>query len=102
MDTRTLEPKAKAAITLCSETRRDGTILIRQAAEIGPYPRCMTERFLHWADLDPDRLWMAERGADGEWQRVTYGQGAAAIQAIGSALLARGLSVERQIGRAHV
>ncbi len=97
MDTRTLEPKAKAAITLCSETRRDGTILIRQAAEIGPYPRCMTERFLHWADLNPDRLWMAERGADGEWQRVTYGQGAAAIEAIGSALLARGLSVERPL-----
>jgi len=97
MDASTAGPGAKAAITLQTETRHDGTILIRQAAAIAAYPRCMTERFLHWADLDPDRLWMAERGADGEWQRVTYGEGATAIRAIGSGLLARGLSVERPL-----
>lgn len=97
MDASTAGPGAKAAITLQTETRHDGTILIRQAAAITAYPRCMTERFLHWADLDPDRLWMAERGADGEWRRVTYGEGATAIRAIGSGLLARGLSVERPL-----
>lgn len=97
MDASTAGPGAKAAITLQTETRHDGTILIRQAAAIAAYPRCMTERFLHWADLDPDRLWMAERSADGEWRRVTYGEGATAIRAIGSGLLARGLSVERPL-----
>jgi feruloyl-CoA synthase len=87
----------QSAIALHSETRPDGTILVRQTAEIGPYPRCMTERFLHWARVDPDRLWIAERGTDGEWVRVTYGQGAAAIRAIGTALLSRGLSVDRPL-----
>lgn len=87
----------QSAVTLHSETRPDGTILVRQVAALGPYPRCMTERFLHWADVDPDRLWMAERGEDGEWQRVTYGKGAAAIRAIGSALLLHGLTVERPL-----
>lgn len=97
MVARAKTPRDQSAVTLHSETRPDGTILVRQVAELGTYPRCMTERFLHWADVDPDRLWMAERGEDGEWQRVTYGQGAAAIRAIGSALLLHGLSVERPL-----
>lgn len=84
-------------VPLLSETRPDGTILIRQAAQLPNWPRCMTERFLHWAKVDPDRLWMAERGADGAWVRMTYGQGAQAIRAIGAALLQRGLSVERPL-----
>lgn len=84
-------------VPLLSETRPDGTVLIRQAAQLSDWPRCITERFLHWAAADPDRLWMAERGEDGAWVRMTYGQGARAIRAIGSALLQSGLSVERPL-----
>ena len=51
-------------VPLISETRPDGTILIRQQAALTQWPRCMTERFMHWAATDPDRVWMAERGAD--------------------------------------
>lgn len=86
----------KAAI-LESETRPDGSVLIRQTAELPQWPRCMTDRFLHWAQVDPDRLWMAERDAQGEWVRVSYGEGARAIRAIGSALLEQGLSVDRPL-----
>ncbi|MCF8487024.1 MAG: feruloyl-CoA synthase [Rhodobacteraceae bacterium] len=85
------------AVRLHSETRPDGTTIIRQEAALSAYPRCMTERFMHWAAQDPDRIWMAERGADGEWVRVSYGKGATAIRAIGSALLAHGLSAERPL-----
>jgi feruloyl-CoA synthase len=74
-------------VRLHSETRSDGSILIRQEAEIEAFPRCMSDRFLHWAQTDPDRVWIAERGPDGAWVRVTYGQGAAAIRSIGAALL---------------
>ena len=96
MDAKTTAPQGQA-IPLLVERRADGTTLVRQQAELGPYPRCMTERFLHWAQHHPDRLWMAERGTDGDWQRVTYAQGADAIRAIGSALLELGLSVERPL-----
>ncbi|MBA4349688.1 MAG: feruloyl-CoA synthase [Rhodobacter sp.] len=85
------------AVPLSSEQRADGSILIRQMAGLQGWPRCITERFMHWAQVDPDRLWMAERGADGGWVRVTYGQGAKAIRAIGAALLEQGLSVERPL-----
>ncbi|MDZ7905864.1 MAG: feruloyl-CoA synthase [Cypionkella sp.] len=85
------------AVPLAVDTRPDGVMVISQTAQMPQWPRCMTERFLHWADTAPDRIWMAERGADGEWQRVSYGQGAQAIWAIGSALLEAGLSVDRPL-----
>ena len=84
-------------VRLQSETRADGSILIRQEESLPAWPRCMTERFMHWAAVDPDRLWMAERGAEGDWVRMSYGAGAQAIKAIGAALLQQGLSVDRPL-----
>jgi feruloyl-CoA synthase len=40
---------------------------------------------------------MAERGADRRWRETSYGEAAARIRAIGTALLARGLSPERPL-----
>lgn len=93
----TIQSVGSGQVPLVRESRPDGTVVIRQTADLPAWPRCMTARFTHWAEVDPDRLWMAERGADGEWVRMTYGQGARAIRAIGSALLQQGLSVERPL-----
>jgi feruloyl-CoA synthase len=93
----TFQSVGNGAVPLLRETRPDGTVLIRQTTELPAWPRCMTARFMHWANVAPDRLWMAERGADGAWVRMTYGQGAQAIRAIGSALLQQGLSVDRPL-----
>jgi len=82
---------------LRTETRADGTMLIRQEAELGPFGRCMTERLMHWAEVSPDRVWLGERDGDDAWKTVTYAQGAAHVRAIGSALLERGISVERPL-----
>ncbi|MGI3166978.1 feruloyl-CoA synthase [Pseudooceanicola sp. 200-1SW] len=80
------------------ETREDGSILVWQEEELGSYPRCMTERFMHWAEVAPDRDWIVERGGeDDAWQPMTYGEAAQKIRAIGSALLAMGLSPERPL-----
>jgi feruloyl-CoA synthase len=57
----------------------------------------MTERFMEWAAADPDRAWMAERGADGGWRHTTYGEGARKIRSIGSAIVSAGLSLERPL-----
>lgn len=59
MDGPALSPKDREPPRLVSQTRPDGTILVRQEAELGAFARCITERFLHWARVDPDRLWMA-------------------------------------------
>ena len=82
---------------VATETRADGTIMVWQEDALGAYPRCMTERFMDWAQRTPDRTWMAERGADRAWVKTSYREGAARIRAVGSALLGLGLSLERPL-----
>jgi feruloyl-CoA synthase len=84
-------------VSLRMETRADGSILVWQEAGLGGWPRATTERLLHWAKTRPDATWLAERDGTGGWRRVSYAEGAAAVQAIGSALLDMGLSVERPL-----
>jgi feruloyl-CoA synthase len=72
-------------------------VLVWQDEPLGPYSRTMTERFMEWAAADPDRVWMAERGADGAWRHTTYGEGASKIRSIGSAIVSAGLSPERPL-----
>ena len=89
--------RADARPRLLCETRPDGTMILRQEAGLPDWPRSMTARFMEWAEADPDRPWLSERGPDGDWVRITYGEGARAIRSIGSALLDHGLSVERPL-----
>src|SRR2546421_6150003 len=44
-----------------------------------------------------DLLFMADRGADGNWRKITYGQTLEKIRRVGAALLTRNLSTERPI-----
>ncbi|CUH75968.1 feruloyl-CoA synthase [Tropicibacter naphthalenivorans] len=78
------------------ETRADGSILVWQDEPVAEWPRAMTERLLHWAEVTPDAVWIAERQGEG-WAEITYAQAAAAVQSIGSALLQHGLSAERPL-----
>lgn len=80
-----------------SETRPDGSILVWQDEPLGPYPRAITARFMEWAEKVPERTYMAERGPDRAWRSVSYGEAARAIRAIGSALLALGLTPDRPL-----
>ena len=79
------------------EKRPDGTIHARSPVPLGPYPRRLTDRLAHWAKLAPERLFLAQRGAEGEWRRLSFGEAMACVRRIGAALLARGLSAERPI-----
>ncbi len=80
-----------------SETRPDGTIIVRQKDPLGPYPRHMNEKLLHWAEAAPDRIWMAQRDGQGEWQTVTYAEAARKVRSIAQSLLDLGLSAERPL-----
>ncbi len=76
--------------------RDDGTHLVWAEGELPPHPVTITDRLVHWAETDPVRVWMAERQGAG-WQRITYAQAVRAVRAIGCALLAMGLSVDRPL-----
>ena len=79
------------------ERKSDGTIYLRPKKALGEYPVRVTDRLHHWASAAPDRVFMAEREAGGGWRQITYTQLLTSSRHIGSALLSRGLSVERPV-----
>src|SRR4051794_15501287 len=79
------------------ERRNDGTIYLRPKTPLGDYPARLTDRLHHWANVEPNRVFMAEREAGRGWRQITYAQLLDSSRRVASALLARGLSAERPI-----
>src|SRR5437867_9897880 len=78
-------------------TRADGSIVLESTQNLGPYSRCIGDWLEHWARTTPDTAFLCERGADGEWQSVTYSDARRKVWAIAEALLARGLGPTRPV-----
>jgi feruloyl-CoA synthase len=78
------------------DRRDDGTIYLRPKVALADYPVRLTDRLHHWAALEPDRIFMAERDGSG-WRQITYAQLLASSRRIASALLARNLSADRPV-----
>jgi feruloyl-CoA synthase len=79
------------------EQARDGTFTLRSPHALPPYPNNLTDRLIHWANAAPERLFMADRGVDGAWRKLTYADALAKVRSIGEALLRRNLSAERPV-----
>ncbi|HVW09268.1 MAG TPA: feruloyl-CoA synthase [Bryobacteraceae bacterium] len=79
------------------EDRPDGTILVRSPRALPAYPEKITERLDHWATVTPERTFLARRGADGEWIRLSYAETRRRARAIAQALIDRGLSYDRPV-----
>ena len=80
-----------------NQPRADGSLILRSADPLGDYPVTVVHSLRAWAEADPNRLLVAERGPDGAWLGRTYGEAAAAADAIGQALLDRGLGPGRPL-----
>ncbi|MBN8961122.1 MAG: feruloyl-CoA synthase [Rhizobiales bacterium] len=79
------------------ERRDDGTVYVRPTSPLVDYPRRLTDRLHHWVEREPNRVFMAERAADGGWRTITYAQLLDASRHVASALLTRELSSERPV-----
>jgi feruloyl-CoA synthase len=75
----------------------DGGLVVRPKHLLGSYPDKLTERLDRWAEHAPDRVFLAERDANGEWRKATYAQMRASARNVAQALLGRPLSAERPI-----
>jgi feruloyl-CoA synthase len=84
------------AVTIV-DRRQDGTVYLRNPNPLGPYPTALTDRLVEWAEKAPDRTLAAQRGADGEWQHLTYRDALARVRHVAQGLLDRGLSADRPI-----
>ena len=79
------------------EREPQGSVLLRPAQPLGPYPARLTERLLHWAKEAPERTFVAKREGGGEWRHITYAQALEHARRLGQALLDRGLTAERPL-----
>jgi len=79
------------------ERRADGALLLRSPQALGRYPDRLTERLEFWAARAPERVFLAQREAGGDWRSLRYGEALAQARRVGAAILARGLSAERPI-----
>ncbi len=77
---------------LAWEVRDNGEYIVWRNDPLGAYPDKMNERLVHWAEVAPDRVWMADRQGRGPWREVTYAQALDNIRRIGQFLLDHGLS----------
>ena len=75
----------------------DGTVYLKNKHPLASYATRITDRLIHWARLAPQRVFMAERAADGEWRRLTYGEALRQVRSLATTLRARGLSAERPL-----
>jgi len=74
-----------------------GRIFLRSTEALAPYPARLTECLLKWANVCPERTFVAKRNAAGTWRRISYGEALGYARGIGQALLDRGLSAERPL-----
>jgi feruloyl-CoA synthase len=87
-----------AKVRVIASEAADGALLLRSADELGEYPATVLHSARSWAAADPEYPLVAERGPDGgPWRTVSYGAAVAAADAIGQALIERGLGPARPL-----
>jgi feruloyl-CoA synthase len=85
-DTSLLFAKPEMSVT----SRPDGTTLLETPHRLGDYPRCVGEDLERWARLAPDRLFLQQRDASGQWTGLTYAQALRQVYCIAAWLLKDG------------
>jgi feruloyl-CoA synthase len=96
-ETRRVRPVRLCAPEVLVDRRHDGTIYLKSGRTLPSHPDKLTDRLVHWANVAPDRVFMADRGSDGAWRKITYAQTLEKVRRIGAVLLKRNLSAERPI-----
>ena len=92
-----LRPVRLGPADVLLDRKPDGTIHLRSPHQLDAYPERLTQRLEHWAKMAPDRVFLAQRAADGSWRKLTYAQTLSQVRSIAQSLLQRRLSAERPI-----
>jgi feruloyl-CoA synthase len=79
------------------EDRADGSFVLRSADPLRPYARCIGDWLDDWAMATPGAPFLAERGADGEWVRLSYREARAQVGRIAQGLIALDMQPQRPV-----
>ncbi len=72
------------------EKRVDGTLVLRSPISFQKPEWSILDFLPEWAKKAPNRTFLAQRGGDGAWEKVSYAEMWARVQAVGQALLDQG------------
>jgi len=89
-------PIAFAPAQVHRKTDPDGTIRLTSTAELGAFDPSLARLFRAAVAAQPGRTFLAERVGD-SWRKLTYEDARRGVDALATALLARGLSAERPV-----
>ena len=92
-----LRPVRMGRMRAETRTAPDGTVYVRSLETLSAYPRTITDRLRHWAETTPDAIFLADRGENGEWRRVSYAQAWATVRSLAQSLLPYRLSPEHPL-----
>ena len=95
-------PLAFGQLQLQCTTQADGTQYLQSAQPLAAPPARMTDRLLHWAKVQPNTTFLAQRerqsdGSLGHWQTLSYAQALEQARSVAQALIDRGLGAERPV-----
>jgi len=86
---------APAAVDI--ERLQDGGIIMRSPSQLDPYATNVCSYLVDWAQRTPQRTFLAERSAQGNWRRVSYGEALSSVRSLAQALLDRGVATDRPV-----
>lgn len=76
---------------------RAGSVYLKARENLAELPPRLLDRLLHWAEVRGEHTFVARRGGDGQWQRISYREMLARVRCIAAHLLDHDLSVERPL-----
>ena len=85
-------PAMLATPAVLKQDLPNGGFILTSPEPLGDVTRCIGDWLEHWAHTTPNALFLAERGPDGEWVKLTYAQTRDKIGAIAQGLLDWGLA----------
>ena len=71
--------------------KQNGVVYIRSTEALGRFPDRITDCLKAWAQKVPDRVFLAQRGPDGNWEKITYFDAWRRVRRLAAGLLKLGL-----------
>ncbi|MGY3506967.1 MULTISPECIES: AMP-binding protein [unclassified Bradyrhizobium] len=72
------------------EKRSDGALVLRSPIAFETPQWSILDFIPEWAQKAPQRVFLAQRGGDGEWQKLSYAELWQRVQSVGQAMIDRG------------
>ena len=88
-----MEFASPPAPSVTLDRRDDGSIILRSGLPLGPVPKSLAHVFDEQAGRTPDAIFMRQRGANGAWRSISYGDARRAADGLAQWLIDRGIGV---------